>query len=343
MRFMGVDLHKRLLVACVVEMVENRRTVVARGRWSNQDTAQFEEFLRGHAPCQIVVEATSCYEWFVSLAEPLADRIVLANPRKLRVIAESTRKTDKLDAQVLAEFLALGMIPESYRPSPRLRAHRTLVRHRCFLRRRTTSIKNKLRWILARYNADVRSLFTTAGRNYLAAVPLSTADRFTVDQLLSELVHYERQIKELDRSLRKFAKDAPLAEREARAVLATMPGMGPVTIEAILCELGDVRRFRSQRQVTAYAGLSPGIRQSANRTKQQGITKEGSRLLRWALVELAWRVVRKTRRWGLVYERLKQRRGGKRAIVAVARRLLGVIVAMLRSGKRYSLASEAFV
>lgn len=340
MHYIGVDLHKRVVVACVVD---NRRTVVARERWSNQDTGKMQEFLRGHVPFQIVVEATSCYEWFVDLAEPVADRVVLANPRKLRVIAESTRKTDKLDAQILAEFLALSMIPESHRPSARLRSHRTLVRHRCFLKRRTTSVKNKLRWILARYNADVRGLFSITGRKHLEQTHLSQSDRFTVEQLLSELEHYERQIKQMDRRLREFAKDAPIAEREARTVLETMPGMGPVTIDTILCELGDVRRFRAQRQVTAYAGLAPGIRQSASRTKQLGITKEGSRLLRWALVELAWRVVGKTRRWGLVYERLKQRRGAKRAIVAIARRLLGVIVAMLRSGKRYSLATEAHV
>jgi transposase len=151
MRYIGVDLHKRLLVACVMEAQGGRRVVVARGRWSNQDTKRITEFLREHMPCQVVIEATACYEWFVSLVEPLVDRVVLANPRKLRVIAESTRKTDKLDAQVLAEFLALGMIPESHRPSPRVREHRALVRHRCFLRRRTTSVKNKLRWILARY------------------------------------------------------------------------------------------------------------------------------------------------------------------------------------------------
>jgi hypothetical protein len=95
-----------------------------------------EGFLRAQVPFQLVVESTSCYEWFVELAEPLADRVVLAHPRKLRVIAESTRKTDRLDAQVLAEFLALGMIPEAHRAPPRLREHRTLVRHRCFLKRR---------------------------------------------------------------------------------------------------------------------------------------------------------------------------------------------------------------
>ena len=103
-----------------------------------------------------------------------------------------------------------------------------------------------------------------------------------------------------------------------------------------------MRRFRSQKQAAAYAGLAPGIRQSGDRAKQLSITKEGSGLLRWALIETAWRMVGKTRRWGLVYEKLKARTGAKKAIVAVARRLLGVMVALLRSGRRYSLASEAW-
>ena len=72
------------------------------------------------------VEATASYQWFVELVEPLAEKVVLANPKKLRVIAESTKKTDRLDAQVLAEFLARDMIPEAYLPTPRQRQHRAL-------------------------------------------------------------------------------------------------------------------------------------------------------------------------------------------------------------------------
>lgn len=340
MRFVGVDLHKRVVVVCVVELRGGKRLIVDRGRFACQDTAGICEFLHKQSPFQVVVEATACYEWFVQLAEPWADRIVLAHPRKLRVIAESTRKTDKLDAQVLAEFLALGMVPEAHRPSPRVREHRALVRHRCFLRRRTTSIKNKLRWILASYNADIPGLFTSDGRSHWQSVSLNSADRFAADQLLAELDHYEAQIREADRRMREFAKAAPPPEREARAVLASIPLMGPVTIDAVLCELGDIRRFRSQKAVAAYAGLSPGIRQSAGKTKQQGITKEGSRLLRWAMVEFAWRMVGKSRRWGLAFERLKHRRGAKRAIVAIARRLLCVVASLLAKGERYSMATD---
>jgi transposase len=78
----------------------------------------------------VVVEATASYVWFVELVEPWAEKVVLADPKKLRVIAESTKKTDRLDAQVLTEFLVLDMIPESYQPTPWLRQHRALVRHR---------------------------------------------------------------------------------------------------------------------------------------------------------------------------------------------------------------------
>ena len=102
-----------------------------------------------------------------------------------------------------------------------------------------------------------------------------------------------------------------------------------------MAELGDVDRFRSAKQVVAYAGLAPGRRESAGKVKDLGITKQGSGLLRWVLVEASWQLVRRSAYWREIYERLKRRRGGRRAIVAVARRLLGVLVALLRSGQEY--------
>jgi transposase len=257
------------------------------------------------------------------------------------VIAESTRKSDKLDAQVLAEFLADDAIPLAYRPGPRVREHRTLVRWRHYLQRRTTSVKNKLRHVLAKYNADVRHLFTAEGREHLASVPLSPCDRFVADELQAELLQHQKRQAQANRQLRQFAAKAPLAEREARAVLDSIPHVGPVTSDVILAELGDWRRFRSQADVASYAGLAPGFRQSAGKTKQLGITKEGSRLLRWAMIELAWRMVGKSRRWGRHYTRLEVRLGAKKAIVAIARRLLGVIFTLLRRGEKYALALEA--
>jgi transposase len=280
MKYVGVDLHKHLIVLCVVVLVAGRPKVVQRRRFACSESEAIRAFFQELGPFQVVVEATAAYEWFFLLIENLANRLVLAHPKKLRVIAESTRKSDKIDAEVLAVFLALDMIPQAYRPTPRIRQHRVLVRHRCWLQRRITSLKCKLRNILGQYNADIAGLFTIKGQQYLATVSLSPADRFVVQALQGQLGLFRRQLLEAHRQLAQFAKTAPLAEQEARALLASMPQIGRVTIDVLLSELGDWRRFRSQKAVAAFAGLDPGFRRSAEKCLELHISKEGSRLLR---------------------------------------------------------------
>lgn len=336
MHHVGIDLHKKTIVLCVVDdqlQVTHRRTFACAA------VADLRAFFAALGPFRAVVEATASYHWLVELLEPIAEAVVLAHPGKLRVIAESVKKTDRLDALVLAEFLARGMIPEAHRPSPRQRQHRALVRQRQYLKGRLTAVKCKLRRILSDYNADRKDLFTAAGLAYLAAAPLHEADRFVADQLLSEYHTLRGQLKGLAERLKRFAAAAPVAEAEARAVLRTIPGVGPVTVEVVVSELGEVGRFGSAKKACAYAGLVPAVRDSGGRkSKELPITKRGSGLLRWALVEAAWRLVRQSRRWRSVYDGIKKRRGGKKAIVAVARRLLTVIVAMLRTMSPYRLA-----
>jgi transposase len=256
-------------------------------------------------------------------------------PKKLRVIAESVKKTDKLDAQVLAEFLARDMVPEAHRPTPRQREHRALARHRQYLRGCATALKNKMRRIAGDYNADRKDLFSVAGWESLEGVKLSPSDRFVLDQLRAQWRSLEGQIRDLCKRLKAFAAEAPPRESEARAKLRSIPGVGPMTTDVVVSELGDVGRFRSGKAACAYAGLAPRVRQSGGKGKDLGITKEGSPLLRWALVEASWRVIRQSAAWRRVYEGIKERSGGKKAIVAVARRLLCVMYAMLRDGKNY--------
>lgn len=126
MKYVGIDLHKKTISGCVVIKMRGQRKVLARQRLECQDELGIKTYFSGLGKFEVVVEATASYEWFVKLVEPLAHRVVLAHPKKLRVIAESKRKSDKLDAQVLAEFLASGEIPLAYRPGPRVREHRKL-------------------------------------------------------------------------------------------------------------------------------------------------------------------------------------------------------------------------
>lgn len=335
MNYIGIDLHKQSISICVVDQ---SRQVVSRKRFSCRQEAAIESFFDEARPFQAVVEATASYEWLFKRIEPLSERMILAHPGKLRVIAESTRKSDKLDAQVLAEFLAMDMIPPAHRPTPRQREHRRLVRRRNQIKQQITRVRTRIRFLLADYNADRKDLFSSAGLTYLRDVAVSDADRYVLDQMMAEWAFHDDQLKAIEKALREFAESAGAEEQEARAILDSIPYVGPVTVDVLCSELGDVRRFRSNKRATSYAGLAPGYRESSGKRQDLGITKKGSGLLRWALIESAWRLVLHTTRWRAVYEALAKRRGRKRAITAVARRLLCVMVSMLKSGRRYQPA-----
>jgi transposase len=335
MKFIGVDLHKQTISVCVCD--QSRKVLERRSLRCGQPLS-IKAWFETQVPFRAVVEATASYEWFVRLIEPLADKVVLAHPKKLRIIAESTRKSDRLDAQALAELLAVDMIPPSYRPTPRQRDHRKLVRYRDTVQRRITSIKNRMRWILAEYNADRPDLFRAQTLLETCHIPLSAADRFAFRQRSEELSFQRQQLAAANHQLREFARSAPLREQEQRELLLTIPGVGFVTAEVILAEIADIDRFSSAKQVVAYAGLAPGQRESAGKGHELHIEKQGSRHLRWILVEAAWRLVRHSQRWHAEYLRLKGKLKAKKAIVAIARRLVGIVTAVLKSGQPYQTA-----
>jgi transposase len=332
MNYVGVDLHKKVITACVMDA---NRNILRETKLYPGEPHRIAEFFGRLGEYEVVLEATASYRWFVELLEPTAAEVVLAHPSAMRVIAESSKKTDRHDARTLAEFLALGKIPRASMPTPRLRRHRALVRYRKYLRGRATAVKCKIRHILADRNADRRDLFSTAcGRAYLRALKLDDVERFLLRELWSEWEGVEKRLKRAAAKIKAFAKKAPRAEAEARALLKTAPG--------VLSELGDVRRFRNAKAVAAYAGLVPRVRQTGGKKPHEGrITKEGSGLLRWALVEAAWRLVKSSPRWDQVFQRIRRRGGAKRAIVAVARKLLCVLYAMLRDSKPYQTAAAA--
>jgi transposase len=338
MNYAGIDLHKKTLTVWVVNEHGER---VGYKRIPCVAIDQILEYFQKHTPFAAVVEATASYEWFWQMLEPIAKRLVLAHPHKLRIIAESTRKSDKIDARVMAEFLALDMIPPAYRPTPRQREHRALVRQRCYLRRRTTSVQNKIRRILSDYNGDRKELFTVDGRSHLDGISVSASDRFVIEQLRAEYEYHKKSLAALANKMKEFIARAPTSEAEDRALLLTIPGVGPITTEVVLSELADPRRFRSAKCVMSYAGLVPGQRESAGKRKELHIDRSGSKLLRWVLVEAAWQLVRRTSRWGCIFEQLSARMGKKKAIVAVARRLLGLMFAILQKGQPYCHDQDA--
>lgn len=338
MKYVGADLHKKSITFSVVELQDRKTKQIKSRRILCQATDELTKFFDSLGEFQVTVEATIGYDWFAALAERYAQRVVVAHAGKLRIIAESTRKTDKIDARILADFLAYDMIPEAWRPTERVRQHRSLVRRRRKLSSRVTSLRNTIRGVLTRYNADRQNLFTKLGRETYQKLELLEEERWILGDLFDDLEKTGERLGKVEERLMLFASKASQAEQEARAVLATFPQMGPVTTEIILAELGDWRRFRNADAVVSFAGLDPGVRASDNKRHDLRMTKAGSPLLRWVLIQLAHRIKMKSPRWQNQFEALQRRVGNKKATCAIARRLLLVIYAMLRDTRAYQLA-----
>lgn len=336
MKHAGIDLHKQSITVCVVS---DCRTVLVRKTLRCEDEGAIDAFFASLGEFQAVVEATSGYRWLVRRIEPLARRVVLAHPKKLRVIAQSTRKSDQLDSQTLAEFLALDMIPKSYQPTPRQHDHRRLVRLRDQTVRRTSAVRVQLRRLLSDSNADFPGLFTREGQQRLATLELPDADRFALELLGRRWRFLAGQRREIEEELKRFATSGSAREAEQRVLLLSIPGVGPTTVEVVLAEVADVTRFASQKRLVAYAGLAPGQRESAGKRKERRLEKSGSKLLRTTLIQAAWRLVRLSDRWRAAFTQLKKRLRAKKAIVAIARRLLTVMHAVLTSGRAYRHAA----
>jgi transposase len=341
MKYVGADLHKNTITLCVVELVGGKIRQVKMQKLLCKDTDAIEAFFAELGEFALTVEATIGYDWFAALAERYAKDVQIAHAGKLRIIAESTKKTDKIDARILAEFLAKDMIPLAWRPTPRIRQYRSLVRRRRRLSSRVTSIRNTIRGMLTRYNSDREDAFTKAGEAIVKRLKLLREEKWIVKDLYDDLKEVTKRLAKYDRRLAAFAATAPSKEKEAREVLATFPQFGPITTDVILAELGDWTRFKNGGAVVAFAGLAPGVRSSDNKRKNMRITKAGSPLLRWILIQLAQRLKIRSAQWNRIYTGLAKRVGNKKATCALACRLLLTIYAMLRDGRAYKLTAAA--
>jgi len=170
----------------------------------------------------------------------------------------------------------------------------------------------------------------------LKALKLPEAERFRVGELLLLLESLKDRILAAEKQLKRFREEAPEAEKKNHEILRSVPGIGNVVADVVLSTLGDVHRFKNIRKVSSYVGLAPGFRESDRKRHDLGITKQGPKILRWVIIEAAWRAIRESKRWKQTFEEIAGRRGRKKAVVAVGRRLLGVAYTLLKKGEVYS-------
>ena len=314
MWYAGIDLHRETAVVALVD--ESGERAAARTFQCSRPERIVEYFLE-HRPFRAVIEASCFYRWLYDLLRPHGE-VVLAHPLRLRAIWSGRAKTDKLDARVLADLLRAELIPESYVPPERYQALRDLTRARARLVRGRTKAQNGLHFLLGRYNlrAPYRMPFGARGLKWLESLELPPASALVRDELVERVRYFDRRVRKLDEELARVAGEFP--ETEA---LTPLHGVGLYSALLVVAEIGEPGRFRSARQVAAYAGLTPRVKQSGAALKRGRISKEGSAWLRWILVQAAIKVVRRDGALKCFYERIRRRAGAKRARVAVARKL----------------------
>lgn len=338
MKIMALDLGKNKTAVCefAVETSEVRHLSVKTRR------AEIEGLLDRHRPERVVMEVGPIAGWVSDLARRRGLELEVANPStegwRWRNVK---KKTDRLDALKLARLSAMGQLPQVHMPSPGVRQWRSLIGYRDHLVGRRSAIKHRIRDILLRQGLTLpggNKAWTQKGLVALSELGADWSDcgeDLWRGELFTELKALEQAMELVATVEQKL--DA-LGEADERVqLLRTMDGVGPRLSEAVVAILDDPHRFRNGRQVGSLAGLAPRGYQSGQSQRMGRISKAGSGLLRKLLVQVSWLGLRNNAWMRETYERIHRgiKTRKKIAIVAVARRLLVVLWAMLRDGQRW--------
>ena len=333
---LAIDLGKYKSLACLYE--PNGGEV----KTTTLDTNRFElaRLIESRRPGVVVIEACALSGWVSDLCGELGVPCRVANTAsEAWKFKHAKRKTDRDDALRLAQLQALSQLPVVVVPPKPTREWRSLIAGRQALVCRRVALQNRVRGILLGQGLPmprgVRAWSATGVKGLEAlARPLAECGAAELWRgLLHSAVAEYRQVLGLIEEM-EAKLDAIAAADAGAQLLASVPGVGPRTAEAVAAHLGDATRFANGKQVSAYAGLVPKQYQSGETDRRGHITKRGPAVLRKLLVECAWCCLRYNAWARALYQRLT--RGGKTrkkpAVVALARRLLVRLWAMLRDG-----------
>ncbi len=322
----GVDLHQRF---CYMTAVEARGKVVQQGAVTNEKGALRKYFRQLGGRVEVAVEACGFWPGFREVVEPEVERLVLVHPQRVKAIAAAKLKNDRVDSQTLAQLLRCDLLPEAWKADRDTQARRQQVRLRSTLVRQRTRLKNQVHAVLHQQGlrSPVSDMFGRRGRRWLQAVKLPAQARENVSTCLRMIDSYDGEIQKQNRQIGEKAK-----QDERVRWLLSIPGIGVCSAMMLLAEIGDITRFSSKEALCSYAGLVPRVRESAGKAARGGITRQGSSALRWIMVEAAQVATRSSPAARRYFERLLRKKHKHVARVALARKLLTAVYALLHDG-----------
>jgi transposase len=322
-QFVGIDLHRR---RTVVVRTTAAGEVLEATRIVNDIDRLTEVIARAGENPEVVLEATYGWYWAVDALQDAGASVHLAHPLGVKAFEYRRVKNDERDAADLADLLRMGRLPEAWIAPPATRELRELVRHRAKLVGLRSHCKAEVHAVLAKCGVQVvaSDLFGVDGTALLNSLKLPGPYAARVASLRRVIDLLEFEIDIFEHLVR-----GRLARDPEYTAVQTIPGIGPILGAVLVAEIGDITRFARPEQLTSWAGLTPKHHESDTHVHRGRITKQGSRLVRWAVIESVQKVP-KTTVVGMVREQVGARRGRNIGAVAAARRQLEYVFYALR-------------
>ena len=335
MKYVGIDLHQKYSEIC--ELSEEGK-VLCRRQIPTTETG-LRKFFGRRNPRHVVLETGGLTAWVYRLLTKLGHEVVVVQPRRVRLIAESTLKTDSIDAEILARLSRFDpeLLPQVYQRSEDGQRLRGRLRVRAALVKSRTALINTVRGLLRSHGYRVGSSTSVRFVERFADAKIPQEMRQMLDPLLEALVTLNTQILDLETELKQLTREDELMTR-----LQSIPGVGPLVSLAFVGWMDRPDRFKDSRDVGACLGLRPSIHSSGGHVHHGSITREGDSEMRRLLVQAAHASLRcrqdsALKRWS---EQLIDRRGKGKALVAVARKISVLLHHLWVSGEVFDAFPE---
>jgi len=331
-QYVGIDLHRRRSV--IVRRTPQGETLDSV-RIDNDALALAGELAKAGEHPEVVLEATYGWYWAADVLTECGANVHLAHPLGNNW-GHRRVKNDERDATDLVDLLRMGRLAEAWIAPPVLRELRELIRYRAKLVHLRTGLKAQVHAVLAKQGVQVpmTDLFGLAGQHLLDTCELADAYAVRVESLRDLIEAIDQQIDVLQGRI-----DTALADDARFWAIQAIPGVGPVLAAVFVAEIGDVSRFPSARHLCSWAGLTPSHHESDTTVRRGHITKQGSRLVRWAAVEAVQRQ-RGPTPIRAHHHQVSDRRGKNIGRVAAARKLVTLVYYGLRDGDIRCLAAD---
>jgi transposase len=336
-RYLALDIHKHYSVVAGVNF--EGQVVLEPVRIEHGDLEVW--LAKNIQPTDFVVIESTTNAWHIyDLLEPLAEKVLVANPIKVKQIAQARVKTDSRDTLILARLLAANMIPEVWVPPAHVRNLRYLLSQRRYLVGMHTQTVNRMHSVAHRHHLSHArgKRFNEKNTKWQHDEELSDSEQFQLELDMSTKEHLAEQAEKISKKLARMSHQKPWAE--SMMYLTQLPGFGVITGMTVLAAIGDITRFETPKHLVSYSGLNSGLEQSGVKLRGKKITKEGRKDLRWAMVEVARRAVKSDPLWTHRFIELCRRMHKNQAIVAIARRLLELVWYVLSRKQAYRNFSD---